>query len=126
MNQEKSYVYMFCSPEVKLLYNTDFIKNQLISYCEKNNIEIIETITDVTDDRPNLSILLSKIKKEMLICWSVSQLTWSLDKVMKKKLALIDLNILTIPENTNTTVGRFMLTSIAAYEEYIFNEYLNK
>ena len=125
MNQEQGYVYMFCSREVKLLYNTDFIEKQLISFCNKNNIHIIDIIIDDTNDRPNLSILLNNIKEDRLICWSVSQLTWDLDKEMKEKLALIKLHILTIPLDTNTSAGHYMLSLMAAYEEYIFNECLN-
>ena len=126
MNQEKGYIYMFCSHEVKLLYNTDFIEKQLISYCNKNNIQIIDMIIDVTNDRPNLFLLLNNIKSERLICWSISHIKWDLDKTMKKKLTMINLNILTMPLDTYTTVARYMLNSVATYEEYIFNEYLNK
>lgn len=125
MNQ-KGYIYVFCSPEVKLLYNTDFIEKQLILYCNKNNIKIIGIITDVINDRPNLSILLNKIDKERLICWSVSQLSWDIDGIMaiRKKLCMINLNILTLPQDINTSVGYFMLTTAAASEEYIYDIYL--
>ncbi len=127
----QGYIYMFSSPEYKVLYNTDFIKMKLIEYSIKNNIKIIEHIEDDENKRPKLQKLLTEIKTgECIICWSISQFSWKTSEILNIMSLLnnnnIKLTLLTNPEAPKNHLNNFLISMQSTYETYLYKMYLKQ
>lgn len=128
-NVNKYYIYGI-NPKFNLWYSMISSNKIIEEYCKLNNIVVTDEYFDDNgyslDEQPELQKLLTKLKKDdVMICSTVTQISWNLEQLLKIKRIIYKqkakLIILDNPSSISTLTGEYHISLTMAMDKYRIN-----
>lgn len=129
LNNVNNYYVYGINPKFNLWYTIASSDKIIDKYCKFNNVIVTYNYSDDNgyslDEQPELQKLLEKLKKDdVVICSTVTQISWNLEELLKikrliyKKAKLI---ILDNPSSLSTLTGEYHISLTMAMDKYRIN-----